>query len=53
MSHAIMGILTCAKVHSVELDRASINLNLLFLTLINPSQPTKEEQQACLAAYLG
>jgi uncharacterized Tic20 family protein len=23
MSHAIMGILTCAKVHSVELDRES------------------------------
>ncbi len=26
MSHAFMGVLTCAHIHSIELDRASLLL---------------------------
>jgi len=33
MSHAIMGVLTCAHIHSIELDRMLPHQILWFLTL--------------------
>jgi hypothetical protein len=38
MSHAIMGLLTCARIHSIELDRALQIFSIyLSLTLLHPA----------------
>ena len=36
MSHAFMGVLTCAHIHSIELDRASRLSRLMKIVKTNP-----------------
>jgi hypothetical protein len=51
MSHAFMGVLTCARIHSIELDRAF--LLLIHVVPTNTAQLMRAALQKCLAVFRG